>query len=88
MGDPQKLNPTRPPGRTTRRASTSASPHRFQIPLKLTATSKQPSSNGSANMSPTRKSPAGVRARAIAISASDASSPHTWAPRLAATLAA
>jgi hypothetical protein len=29
-----------------------------------------------------------VRARAIAISASDASSPHTWAPRPAAALAA
>ena len=39
-------------------------------------------------MSPTRKSPAGVRARAIAISASEASSPATSAPRPAATLAA
>ena len=36
----------------------------------------------------TRKSRAGVRARAIAISASAASSPHTSAPRPAATLAA
>ncbi len=39
-------------------------------------------------MSPTRKSAPGVRARAIAINASEASSPATSAPRLAATLAA
>ena len=40
-------------------------------------------------MSPTRKSAPGVRARAIAISASEASSPvRTLAARAAATLAA
>jgi hypothetical protein len=39
-------------------------------------------------MSPTRKSALDVRARAIAISASEASSPATVAPRPAATLAA
>jgi hypothetical protein len=38
LGDPQKLNPASPPGRTTRRASASASSHPFQIPLKLVAT--------------------------------------------------
>jgi hypothetical protein len=72
LGDPQKLKPTSPPGRTTRRASRSASSHPFQIPLKLVTTSKRSSPNGSANMSPTRKSAPGVRARAIAISASAA----------------
>jgi len=40
LGDPQKLNSTSPPGRTTRLASRSASSHPFQIPLKLVATSK------------------------------------------------
>ena len=45
LGGPQKLNPTSPPGRTTRRASRRTSSHPFQIPLKLVATSNWPSSN-------------------------------------------
>src|SRR6516165_7029823 len=88
LGAPQNVNPTSPPGHTTRRASRSASSFPFQIPLKLVATSNWPSPNGRSNMSPTRRSASGMRARAIAISASEASRAATTAPRPAATLAA
>jgi hypothetical protein len=64
-------------GTSTRRASRSAVAQRFQIPLKLVAASNEASGNGSANMSPTRNSPSGVRARAMSTSTSEASSPAT-----------
>jgi hypothetical protein len=51
------------------------------MPLKLVAASKEASAKGKAAMSPTRKSPSGVRALAMLMSVSDGSSPLTVAPR-------
>ena len=47
-------------------------------------TSKDSSAHGSVSMSPTRKSPSGIRSRAISTRAGVASRPETWAPRSAA----
>ena len=77
---PQKLMPSRPPGRSTRYASASASSQPPQIPLTEIATSNDPSAQGRSYIDPTRRSASGVRARATAISASAASMPATVAP--------
>ena len=68
---PQKLMPIRPPGRSTRYASSSAASQPPQMPLTDTAASNDASAHGSSYIEPTRRSAVGVRSRATAISSVD-----------------
>ena len=62
--EPKNEIPKRPPGRSTRRTSANGR-SRPQIPLNEVTTSNSSSPHGRSEMSPTRKSPPGVRSDAI-----------------------
>ena len=85
---PYTVTPTRPPGASTRCTSAIASGVVPQMPRKLVTTSKDPSSQGMACMSPTRMSASGLRSRAISRSRGDASMPAQIAPRAPASSSA
>ncbi len=82
---PHTVSPRRPPGASTRSTSESASGVVPQMPRKLVTTSKEPSAQGRACMSPTRRSAPGDRSRATATSRAEASRPAQVAPRAAAS---
>ena len=85
LTSPHTVIATRPPGRSTRRTSASASRVVPQMPRKLVATSKHASSQGRSLMSPTRMSLPGFLSRAISTSRTDASIPAHSAPRIRAS---
>jgi hypothetical protein len=85
-GRPNTVIATLAPGRATRRASRSALTMSAAMKNELNpvTTSKESSAHGRSSMSPTRKSPSGMRSRAIWTKVAVASMPETVAPRSAA----